>query len=374
MPSFRSSILVLAAALGLATAAAAALPVADAGDDQTIDCALKSGAQVTLDGTGSSDPDSDPLTYSWANASLTVLSTEVMPTLLLPTGVNVITLTVDDGNGGTATDTVTITVNPDVTPPVLVLASESDSVWPPNHKLHGYDVLDLVESVSDDCSDLTKDDVVFDHATSDEADDAHGDGATAADVQFGPECRRAWVRAERSGGGDGRVYELVLQVEDDAGNSTAATFLAEVPHDQSHGHAAIDGGDLATYTSDCGSVSSCAPVPDFAGCTAAVAGSVSLTSTKKGPRLSWHASGFPAGSVSAEGSSLCAYVNGAPVGGSAAPDQVKVNGKKGKGALSLKAGRKHLVLPPLPLASGAQLRLELHDAAGGCVAHEEQVE
>ena len=37
-------------------------PTADAGPDQTVD----EGAIVTLDGTGSTDPDSQNLTYAWA--------------------------------------------------------------------------------------------------------------------------------------------------------------------------------------------------------------------------------------------------------------------------------------------------------------------
>jgi len=92
-------------------------PTANAGADQTVEMTGPSGASVTLNGSGSTDPDSDPLTYTWSESGSTI-ATGVGPTLTLAKGVHTITLTVDDGKGGTDTDDVQITVQ-DTTAPAF---------------------------------------------------------------------------------------------------------------------------------------------------------------------------------------------------------------------------------------------------------------
>lgn len=89
-------------------------PVADAGSDQSV----IEGEIVTLNGTASSDPDGDDLTFSWkqtngASVGLNDVST-VTPSFTAPKVTNNTLLTfelrVTDGFGGNSTDSVNITV------------------------------------------------------------------------------------------------------------------------------------------------------------------------------------------------------------------------------------------------------------------------
>jgi len=74
---------------------------------------------VTFDGSGSSDLDLDPLTYSWDFGDGSPTGSGVLPTHSYTTlGAYTATLTVDDGNGGTGIDTVLINVG---NPPVATI-------------------------------------------------------------------------------------------------------------------------------------------------------------------------------------------------------------------------------------------------------------
>lgn len=85
-------------------------PIADAGEDQTVEQDSPAGASVTLDGSDSSDPDDDPLEYTWMEGETLLGTGEILLVTLTP-GIHTITLTVDDGNGGIDDDEVVITIN-----------------------------------------------------------------------------------------------------------------------------------------------------------------------------------------------------------------------------------------------------------------------
>lgn len=107
-------------------------PVADAGSDRTLECTGDS-TFVTLNGSGSSDPDGDSLTYSWSFGG-TEIATGDSPDVNLPLGSHTITLTVTDPDGESDSDEVVINIV-DTTPPVLDYTVETTTLWPPDRRM-----------------------------------------------------------------------------------------------------------------------------------------------------------------------------------------------------------------------------------------------
>lgn len=89
-------------------------PVANAGADQTVECAGATTA-VNLDASASTAGSGTINSYSWAEGS-TTLGTDAMLAVNLPTGTHTITLTVTDTGGGSDTDDVVITVQDTLAP------------------------------------------------------------------------------------------------------------------------------------------------------------------------------------------------------------------------------------------------------------------
>jgi hypothetical protein len=99
-------------------------PIVNAGSDQAVTDADNSGSEsVTLDGSASTDADGTIVSYVWTLDG-TEIATDVAPTVNLPVGTHVITLTVTDDDGLKAYDEVTIMIE---APPPTPIPSPTPS-------------------------------------------------------------------------------------------------------------------------------------------------------------------------------------------------------------------------------------------------------
>ena len=87
-------------------------PIADAGEDQVVYADADFTADIPLDGSGSSDPDGDELTYlwTWTMGGEAHQAEGVKPTIELPVGQHTVELIVNDGQEDSEPDQVVITV------------------------------------------------------------------------------------------------------------------------------------------------------------------------------------------------------------------------------------------------------------------------
>jgi uncharacterized repeat protein (TIGR01451 family) len=183
------------------------------------------------------------------DSSISVVRTGVPSGNIFPAGTTTITYsaTDDSNNTGTATQTVTVIDN---TAPTITLNSYAPSMWPPNHKYETFQVTQFVTGASDNCdSGVGLSSVVIEKVTSDEAENSGGDGNTLNDIVIAANCKSVQLRAERDGGGNGRVYTITFRVRDASGNTTRATRKVVVPHN--NGSTAVDSGVAYTVTSGC---------------------------------------------------------------------------------------------------------------------------
>ncbi len=217
-------------------------PVADAGPDQTVD----EGTPVTLNGLASSDPDSDPLTYSWVQSAGPSVSLAGANTsnpsftapLVSPGGATLIfQLSVNDGSVASTADQVAITVLNVNDPPACNLARPvPEFIWPPNHKLVQVGIAGVTDPDNDQVV------ITVTSVTQDELVNGLGAGDTSPDAVL--QGDKALLRAEREGGGNGRVYEVIFTADDGAGGSCTGTVTVCVPHDRKSGGTCVDDGQL----------------------------------------------------------------------------------------------------------------------------------
>ena len=109
------------------------------------------------------------------------------------------------------------------TPPTLNFSVSPDSLWPPNHKYV------TIEASFDPSLDVAS--VTLLSITSNEPDNGQGDGDKPNDIVI-VDNDTFNLRAERSGGGNGRIYTIKYQATNTCGNTVIATATVTVPHNK----------------------------------------------------------------------------------------------------------------------------------------------
>jgi hypothetical protein len=218
-------------------------PTADAQAEPEVECTGRDGGTAVLDGSNSSDPDSAPgtnsdiINFQWyedylLSAQVLLGTGETLETTLA-LGTHAVTLLVTDSAGNTDTADLSVLVSDTIAPSVSV-SPIPPVLWPPNHRLQEIQMIVLAE---DDC---TVPAISLQSVTSDEPDDAegNGDGRTTDDIQgVMPQADDVLfhLRAERAGAGNGRTYVMSYIATDVSGNAASAASAVEVPHDQASG-------------------------------------------------------------------------------------------------------------------------------------------
>ncbi len=96
-------------------------PLASAGSDRVAECSMDGMANVLLDGTGSSDPEGDALSFDWMGSFGSVGGS--VANVMLPIGSETVSLRVTDVAGNEDSDTVDVTVV-DTSPPSATASLE----------------------------------------------------------------------------------------------------------------------------------------------------------------------------------------------------------------------------------------------------------
>lgn len=213
-------------------------------DPITLECNGPGGVAVT-----------DPAIQAWLDAATAedACYGEIVPVLndapaLFPSGCppgtsTPVTFEATDpsGNIGDAGSSVTVQ---DTTAPTVTCDTAIDMLWPPNHRMVdvglSYTAVDVC-----DTSALAIEVTV----TSDENPlTARGAGGPIHCPDAVVNGTDVLLRAERSGSGDGRVYEITVSATDNCGNVGTCTVSVGVPKSQAPGSTPVDSGQAFDAT------------------------------------------------------------------------------------------------------------------------------
>ena len=198
-------------------------PVANAGADQTLECAGPGGTPATLNGSGSTDPDGTALSYVWTDEAGNGMGTSAIAQVSVTMGTHTFTLTVTNAAGLTSTATTHVTVRDTMAPTLSVSVSPND-LWPPNHKL----VQINATVVATDTCDASPRVQLVSITSSDPLDGDDVQAVGGGQVPFGTDVRSFMLSAERSSSQTDRVYTVTYAATDASGHTTTASAQVQV--------------------------------------------------------------------------------------------------------------------------------------------------
>jgi hypothetical protein len=193
-------------------------PFSDPGTNDTHTCSIDWGDTTVAPGTLTESAGAGTCTGSHVYSS---------------NGPKTITVSVTDDDGATGTASVTIDIN--APPNCSTVTPDRSSLWPPNHTLR---LVTLSGATDPDGDPVT---LTVDAVTQDEPLNGVGDGDTSPDAVLAAQSDQVYIRAERAGPGDGRVYRISFTGSDGRGGFCTGQTHVDVPHDQS-GRPAVDSG------------------------------------------------------------------------------------------------------------------------------------
>jgi hypothetical protein len=202
------------------------------------------------------DPDGDTLTFTAdglpPGLAIDAATGVISGTIAADSAASyAVTVSVSDGDLSAAVSfTWEVTAPPPPPPPPppsnnapLCAAAEPSLpvLWPPNHKkTYEVGVLGVLDPDGDSVT------LVVTGIRQDEPTNTLGDGTTWIDAG-GVGTSTPWVRAERMGGADGRMYHIAFIASDPGGASCIGVVKVGVPHDQGK-RGPTDGGPLYDST------------------------------------------------------------------------------------------------------------------------------
>jgi cysteine-rich repeat protein len=152
----------------------------------------------------------------------------------------------DDGNlqaGDGCSPTCALEGEPPEPPDCRFAHAKPWKLWPPKHELLAVSIEGVCDAVGDGSVEIT-----IDAIHQDEPIEGNGDGHTCPDGA-GIGTHTALLRAERQGGGDGRVYHVAFTAADASGQTCNGIVKVCVPHHRYSG--CKDQGPLYDSTGPC---------------------------------------------------------------------------------------------------------------------------